>query len=111
MGENALTIVTTVKYWKKWSKWLAFINCQLCHFIYVNQNQTRVIEREVFPFWTTESKAETFSAAVTFANEKTLRMRTLFPTVALPIPVTVGTIEYIKEKHYADLSTNSSLSL
>ena len=62
MGENALTIVTTVKYWKKWSKWLAFINCQLCRFIYVNQNQTHVIEREVFPFWTTESKAETFSA-------------------------------------------------
>ena len=111
MGENALTIVTTVKYWKKWSKWLAFINCQLCRFIYVNQNQTHVIEREVFPFWKTESKAETFSAAVTFANEKTLRMRTRFPTVALPIPVTVGTIEYIKEKHYADLNNNSSLRL
>ena len=48
-------------------------------------------------FWTRESNAEKFSAAVKFVNEKTLGVRTLFPTVALPIPVTVGTIEYIKE--------------
>ena len=62
-------------------------------------------------FGTRESNAEKFSAAVKFVNEKTLGVRTLFPTVALPIPVTVGTIEYIKEKHYADLNTNSSLRL
>ena len=48
-------------------------------------------------FGTRESNAEKFSAAVKFVNEKTLGVRTLFPTVALPIPVTVGTIEYIKE--------------
>lgn len=71
IGENAPTIVTGVKYRKKWSKCLAFINCYLCHFIYVNQNQTPVIEREILPFWTTESNAEKFSAAVKFANEKT----------------------------------------
>ena len=65
--------------------------------MYVNQNQTRVIETEILSFWTTESNAEKFSAAVKFANEKTLGVRTLFPTVALPIPVTAGTIEYIKE--------------
>lgn len=58
-----------------------------------------------------ESKTEKFSAAVTFANEKTLVVKALVPTVGLPIPVTVGTIEYIKEKHYADLNTNSSLRL
>ena len=67
------------KHWKKWSKWLAFITCYLCHFIYVNQNQTRVIETEILSFWTTESNAEKFSAAVKFANEKTLGVRTLFP--------------------------------
>lgn len=71
IGENAPTIVTGVKYRKKWSKCLAFINCYLCHFIYVNQNQTPVIEREILPFWTTESKAEKFSAAVKYAKEKT----------------------------------------
>lgn len=38
-------------------------------------------------------------------------MRTLVPTVGLPIPETFGTIEYIKEKHYADLNTSSSLRL
>ena len=48
-------------------------------------------------FGTRESNAEKFSAAVKFVNEKNLGVRTLFPTVALPIPVTVGTIEYIKE--------------
>lgn len=85
--------------WKKWSMWLAFITCYLCHFIYVNKNQTRVIETEILSFWTTESNAEKFSAAVKFANEKTLGVRTLFPTVALPIPVTVGTTEYIKESN------------
>ena len=69
----------------------------LCHFIYANQNQTRVIEKEILSFGTRESNAEKFSAAVKFVNEKTLGVRTLFPTVALPIPVAVGTIEYIKE--------------
>ena len=89
--------MTGVKHWKKWSKWFAFITCYLCHFIYVNKNQTRVIEKEILSFGTRESNAEKFSAAVKFVNEKTLGVRTLFPTVALPIPVTVGTIEYIKE--------------
>ena len=91
--------MTRVKHWKKWSKWLAFITCYLCHFIYVNKNQPRVIETEILSFWTTESNAEKFSAAVKFANEKTLGVRTLFPTIALPIPVTVGTTEYIKESN------------
>ena len=87
--------MTGVKHWNKWSKWLAFIT--FCHFIYANQNQTRVIEKEILSFGTRESNAEKFSAAVKFVNEKTLGVGTLFPTVALPIPVTVGTIEYIKE--------------
>ena len=103
--------MTGVKHWKKWSKWLAFITCYLCHFIYVNQNQTRVIEREILSFWTRESNAEKFSARRQICKRKDPGCQNTFSYRCFAHSCDCWDYRIYKRKHYEDLNTNTVNSL